>query len=430
MPLFHYLATDKAGRAVEGTINADSENLAATTLSQRGYYVNRVVASLATSAPIAAAGVQKISPVAGVQPQVFRQPVASKTTDPIKTKKTSDAEMYFICTQLAGFLRAGIGPQQALRDMAARTRRDDIRESLEVASQRAGEGGKVSDALERYPYLYPPHMIGLIRAGETGGFLPDAVAMMAEQADTSRKVNALAKWLYIITVTTAICLPPMSILLQAAVRIWELQDKAGGTIPPMTALGQAFSEKLVWPVGPIAAVAFLVWYLAAKWWLSMPNRLRRHRALLKVQGFKQRTREESLTYFAWALSLLSKSGVPPGTAWGIAVQCMPNLELRRDLENLGANMRENTKLSDVMYRSKSLPEEYGPVVETGEITGDVPGALMRASQSSQSTFKTSDQMAKGRIGCWLLLVMVVGAGIAAMMVANYYRVIIPTVLGD
>jgi hypothetical protein len=60
----------------------------------------------------------------------------------------------------------------------------------------------------------------------------------------------------------------------------------------------------------------------------------------------------------------------------------------------------------VIFKSDLFPQEYAPMVATGEMTGDVPGALERLSQVSRVEYDTGTVKSKAftsTLGCTTLL---------------------------
>ena len=110
---------------------------------------------------------------------------------------------------------------------------------------------------------------------------------------------------------------------------------------------------------------------------------------------------------------------------------MPNQAIRASLLDQGHKMTEQTKLSEALFNTRMLPEEYAPMVQTGEITGDIPGQLMNASRMSQEDYTFQDKASKGRIGCWILLLTFgVGMLLIYAMYGQFWGQLIPKVTGD
>ncbi|HWA82249.1 MAG TPA: type II secretion system F family protein, partial [Fimbriimonadaceae bacterium] len=145
----------------------------------------------------------------------------------------------------------------------------------------------------------------------------------------------------------------------------------------------------------------------------------------------KRARAESLSVFAWTMGMLSRVGLSPKQVWDLSMATVPNLEMRRRFNETGGQMTEQTKLSEAMSMSRQMPEEYAPIVQTGEVTGDVPGALLRASQTQLEEFKAGDNASKLRVGCWMVLLMGVGSAILIMMYyGGFMGPLMKKILGD
>jgi hypothetical protein len=106
---------------------------------------------------------------------------------------------------------------------------------------------------------------------------------------------------------------------------------------------------------------------------------------------------------------------------------MPNLALGERMRQVGAQMHDGTKLSEAIYNSGVVPEEYGPIVSNGELVGDVSSALMTISTASRDDFARADGMSKMRMGCWGTLVIAFVFLASGIMVAKFYNHMIPVV---
>ena len=89
----------------------------------------------------------------------------------------------------------------------------------------------------------------------------------------------------------------------------------------------------------------------------------------------------------------------------------------------GAHLRGAERLSEILGRTKVFPDEYVPVVATAEYTGDVPAAMERLANMSNTEFETAQNFAKVRGGCWGALGCFVTSGVmmAIFMYAWYWE---------
>jgi type II secretory pathway component PulF len=438
MPFFQYTATDKQGRSVQGTVQASTAQEAASALARGGLMVSGIAdtrtGSVQTPAPppqTAPPPVRSAPPaVQAPQPRPIVRPAESPYVhpmptinslggknlgDPRKTRWGSDKDLYFIFSQLSSYVRSGAGIAIGASNLANTHRRPDYRESLALIAKNSAEGNKISDTLELFPFLYPPHVIGMVRAGEIGGYLPEALEAVSGQAMNSIKFRRWFVWLGATTLMVVGCLIVMQVMLNAAIGSIKRQDQAGGTLPGFGTLFSEMGKTLLWPMGPFILVLLIGIFVGGHLWQSTPFRRWRHRMALLVPSTGKRARAEAFAAFSWNMAMLSKSGIPPRQVWKLAAATMPNMEMRHQMELESARMTDTTKLSESLARTKTVPDEYAPMVQTGEITGDIPGQLLHASRGTQQEFETHDKFAKGRVGCWMLLVMAIGSVMIEVM---------------
>lgn len=421
MPNFRYQARDSAGRPVEGTVQAADIREAQRRLLDQGIRTTSLV-SAGTQPPSAAVHTQAsaaspLQPMPQVRPRIERpappptlnvQTAPAKPLDIVKTRWGTDKDNYFLFTQLASHLKAGINPADSFERLSNNTVREDYRQALQEAARSGVEGKRASDVLRRYPYLFPPHVVGLYAAGETGGFLPEACEAIAGQADSARKFGRPFVWLGALALMTLICAPMGYWVVESALATWPKQEAAGGMAPGFPTLIQTGFEQLMWPYGPIfllMAGAFVTgWF----WWRSMPRRPRRHALTLRLPLAGKRAWSEGMAVFAWTLSHLSKAAIPPRAALLAAAEAIPNQSAREEIEHIGRNMGDNTPLSQALGASPRLPAEFKPLLVTGEMTGDVPGQLLIVSRSSRDEQIEVENMSKWRVGCWAILMFALG----------------------
>lgn len=350
---------------------------------------------------------------------------------PIRTRRGTDKDLYFIFSQIQSYAQSGQNPVVAYTNVANGCRRPDYAEALRAAADAAKEGQPISAVFERYVDLFPPHVVGMVRAAESGGFFPEAYDLITDQSQASHKFRIWFVWVLAVLIMVAVCIPILVLMLLAALQSWDVQEKTGGTAPGWGTLFGSIGHQFIWPWGPVVLILVIASILFAKSWQSLPNRERRHRLSLIVPSIRKRARAESLSVFAWTLSNLSKIGLPPKTVWELASATIPNLEVRRQMEETGRRMSEQTKLSEAMSMARDVPDEYAPIVQTGEVTGDVPGALLRASQSQLEEFKAGDQAAKAQAGCWMLLLIFIGsAALCGGFYGWFYPQLAKKVLGE
>lgn len=446
MPTYQYTATDSTGRSMQGAVSGTSPDDVRKILAAKGLIIKdlREVGSKqppaptkfnsppsqpapmpqrrtpAAQTPISLSGAGTPTPYQyGKQAPIPSQPSApmrintpTNTTKPqVRTAIGKDKDRFFIFSQLASAFRAGVAPMQIYSDVSQRSR-GIFAGSFQEAAVAAQEGIPLSTVLERYPDLYPEHVVGTVRAGEIGGFLPDALDAVALQAESAHRFNRWFFWVWFLLVNFLLSIPGMWIACRTLLASWDAIDAKGGagakggqmsTGEALGMTGQAMWKLVVWPWGPLTLASWLLLWAFFRYYGSRKTKRFRHKVGLKYPVFGPRARHENLQRFSWTLSRVSRAGVTPDTAWRLAADSVPNLEMRDRLHSMGQHMTGEQPLSTVMYQSKLFPDEYGPMIATAEYTGDIPGAFQRLSDVSKGEFEAAQNYAKARSGCWGLL---------------------------
>jgi len=416
MPFYLYSAFDAAGKQLEGTIQAQTANEALHSLITRGFKKPRIVGEKSAAVP-SVAPARQVAPISQATSHVqINVPVAAPAPHIHRSRKSSDRERFFLFAQIADQLRAGINPAQTFGELARTYKQQKFRQSLAMVANAAAEGRPISDVLALWPDLYPDHVVGLIRAGETGGFLPDAAATVSEQAFNAHKFKRFHWWIWLVAVNS-IAIPMVFMLRHSMLAMFDAAsaapDERTGTRDVYAAMGKTFLWWLPILIG-LVVVALVLRYIFS----TRGVRKFRHEVGLRMPILGGRARNESVTVFTWVLSKLAKSGVPPNRSWQLAVDSVPNIAMQERLRRAGVMMNEGSRLSDVVFGSNLFPEEYAPAIATGELTGDISGALDRLSQVSKTEFDAGTVKSKaftGSLGCTAMLIV---SGIILIVLAS------------
>jgi len=351
------------------------------------------------------------------------------TPDQFKTKKGSDKDLFFLFSQLGSYFKSGVNPALALNDLAKKSPAH-FRPSLTHMASKVSEGGRMSDVLEKYPYLYPPDVVGTVRAGEASGFMPEAMNELAAKLEVSHRLKRRLNYFFYILILTIATAPLVYGTIQGALKSIKEQDAAGGNLPVLSTIGHGIGGSITkdLPVTFLIAACFTGIVL---WVNSMPMRRFRHVLIIRFPVLGGRARAESMARLTWAMTMVSRAGLSPQRTFLLGLESVPNLYLREILEQEGNLMVESDKLSTVIRRSNILPPEYGNIIETGEITGDVTKALDSVAKATDSDFQARDTTAVASSGfIFYGLMAVVVLILAAWLSTAWYSGLIKTILPE
>lgn len=406
MPQFSYDAIDRSGRPVQGSLDAATENELIVRLASSGLRVQRIHTQSpapATRQPVAQVNVRPTHTAPVQSPPV----ATSQATVPVvkpqqRLRPSSEADLYFFFLQLGNLLRSGIAPTEALSTIAQRHRKPDQAQVFRYMSSQTAQGKSLADAMAEFDALFPPGAIGAVRAGEAGGYTWEACEMVAESANASLKLRRIAFWFSLMFWSSVLSLPLLGVATLAIDRMVKSIDN--GRVP-IQELGNGLVQGVFGPWGIVTAVCCVL-FIVLNSWLRQPQfRELRHSVAMRAPMLKKRTLGENMAAFYAHLSRLGKAGISPYSAWKLASAAVPNKAFADKLSYLGSTMHENTRLSQVVYASPVFPQELGPLVENGELTGNLPQALQQAAEVGKGQAQLAETGLKWRMGCWVGLIM-------------------------
>jgi len=155
MPSFAYQAKDAAGKTVNGVIEAENERVLRAKLREMNYYVTGIT--------------QKNSGVMNADiGAVFS-----------KFRGVSEQALVVFARQFATMINAGLAMVRCLDVLGVQTEDAQLKPII-VAVRREVEGGStLAAALGKFPKVFSPLFVNMVRAGELGGILDDVLNRLA-----------------------------------------------------------------------------------------------------------------------------------------------------------------------------------------------------------------------------------------------------------
>lgn len=433
MPIYDFQG-QKQGSPAKGQISADNVSQALKALSQQGIQVQKIQPSPGQASPAPQASPKKpslnLAPLAdplGSPNSLLNQPVQQRVSphqgpttmddSVIRTRPAKDSERSVYFVQLADMTRGGIPVPHALSVLADRVKHSALSEaSLRMAAE-TGEGRSLADSMARYPDLFFPGHVGGVRAGEAGGYLPDAFRALADQCRVQANMNKRYWWAWAAFLNTFLVFLLFTLMRGVVIRgIDFVNGKNDGS---NTFFG-GVQDSLFSPWGIL--FIFLSLGLIFVGWAKNQTFTRplRHKLGAVFPILKKRANGEALSVFTWHLSRLAKSGLSPFRTWNMAAEAVPNMEIAQKLSQQGKNLGDSAKLSDLYAGLPNVSWEVTSMVQTGEMTGRLGEALDQASAIEMAKAQDAEKNFTWRMGCWAALVVIGGGMLGFMVIYGTY----------
>jgi type II secretory pathway component PulF len=178
-------------------------------------------------------------------------------------------DLAIMARQASTMLSSGLSLLRALTILTDQTDNKKLKGVLAKVRDEVEHGVSFSDAVSKYPVDFPPIMINMIRAGETGGFLDQAMDSIATNFEKEHKLRSTIKSAMTYPVVV-LCMSLAAVVIMLVFIVPIFQDmfsSLGGKLPLPTMMLVYLSHAMVY-VGPVLAVAIIAgWF----WWRANKN---------------------------------------------------------------------------------------------------------------------------------------------------------------
>ena len=368
MGWFSYKAVDKGGGHVTGTIEASDRKSAVVALTDKGQFVIELA-----EAAGADGGIKAVLDL-GRRLSLGLGRITGK-------------DILAITTQLSTALRAGLPLLNGLELIREQQHKPAMREMFDELVKAVSSGQSLSEAMGKYPKIFSPLYLSMIRVGETGGILEHTTTQLAailgrdEKIKTSMK-NASAYPIFVL------CLGLVSVTI---IITWIL-PKILGTISGGVAV-------LPWPTRILLALSgfikglftsFLGWlvivliiaglYYLVRWTKSK-GKIRWDAFKLKMPVLGSVLRTMAVGRFARTLGALTKGGVTILEALSVVRDTLGNELLGREIDSVAEKVKRGESLGGPLGESGYFPPLLVQIVSIGEQTGKLDELLLNAADS-------------------------------------------------
>lgn len=349
MPRFQYTALDTTGKRLMGVLDGQSEQSILAELENRALVPVQIVEKRER------AGLRR------------RGMPARKL-----------AEVYI---QFADMLQAGVPVLRALRVLAGQRDQRVANVFREIAAAVA-DGDELGEAMSRRPDVFRPTHVAIIRAGEKGGFLEEAVARLGQFVETQAELRgkltgSMIYPLVLVFMGTVILLVIFSVLIPMVRPMFDRVEQ----LPAIT--------ELVFAIANVASsYAPLVLALAAVLIGGFLFLLRREgfRAfwdgvVLRIPAVGGLLRSIAVARFARMLGTMLGNGVPMLPALETARTAAGNLVLERAIADAAEEVGAGEPLAPSLRASGLFSDDVIEMLSVGEEAGNLDKVLIRVADT-------------------------------------------------
>lgn len=393
--MYEYRARDTRGKVVKGRIEAGSESAVIARLTTMG---------------VAPLGIREVGAGTGLQAEI---------TIPGLEKGVGLKDLAVMSRQMSTMISAGLSILQTLNILATQTENKKLAKVLNDVRSDVETGHSLSDSFARHEREFPPLMINLIRAGETGGFLEksmDAIAMNFEKEVKLRdKVKAALTYPVIVLIMAILGVALMLIFIVPV--FTKMYGDLGSQLPLPTQFLVSLSAAMVW-LGPLTAVLIVA---GAIWWGRNKHKESVRNVVdpikLKLPVFGALTAKIAIARFARNFSTMIGSGVPILRSLSIVGETSGNMVIEKALLRVQDSVRTGGTIAGPLMTEPVFPSMVTQMMAVGEDAGALEPMLEKIAVFYDSEVESMTDQLTALIEP--LMIAFLGIIIGGMIVALY-----------
>ncbi|KQO47950.1 MULTISPECIES: type II secretion system F family protein [unclassified Frigoribacterium] len=393
---YAYKGRDGAGKVVKGKVDASSEGAVITRLRTMG------VQPISISEAGAGTGLQREVSIPGLGDRAVKMKDIAVMSRQMATMIGSGLSLLRTLTILAD----QVDNKRLAKIMA------DVRDDVET-------GVSFSDAVGKHDKDFPPLMINMIKAGETGGFLDKALESTAENFEKEVALRSTIKsaMTYPVVVLVMSLLAVVIMLLFIVPIFQDMFTNLGGQLPLPTMMLVYASRAMpyVVPAGIVVGIAFSIW------WRTNKNSVRVRAFLdplkLRLPVFGPLFRKIAIARFSRNFSNMIGAGVPILTALRIVGEVSGNYVLEEALVKVAESVRQGESIAGPLTESGVFPSMVTQMISVGEDSGSLQTMLEKVADFYDQEVKSTTESLTALIEP--LLIAFLGVVVGGMIVALY-----------
>lgn len=352
MPIYSYAFKDGSGGIQKGTMEAESEEVLRRRFGEQGFEVIEV------------------------------QVIKAKAPKQKNLGKVKRADLAIFCRQFSTMVDAGVSLVRCLDVLARQTQNPKLKKMLADIGDRIESGESLSRAMQRHPRTFDSLFIGLVKAGEVGGVLEEALQRLShfleKDVELRRKIkSAMTYPILVLTAAIGIVGFLVSWVVPQFAQLFKDIGLKDDEFPAMTKflidLSATFVQRWWMYLGGVILV-LITYKLVAS---TRFGRRLIDRVKLKVPVFGKLHHMICMARFSRTMGTLLTSGVPILQAMETVAGTVGNTIMSDAVLEARARIREGDRIGDPLEESRLFPPMVIHMIGVGEESGSLDFMLQK-----------------------------------------------------
>ena len=320
--------------------------------------------------------------------------------------------------QFSTLMRAGVTIVDAVKILSQQVESKALRKTLTNVDEELRKGNSLSDSLAKYPKIFEPLTINLIRAGELSGNIDESLERLATHYDkaytTRQKVISAMAYPVVVGI---LAIGVVIFLLSSIVPMFaDMFSSFGGELPALTQLVMAASDFTMqyWYLLLLFGFGFvgLIWGMKR----NAQGRFLLDMALLRLPIFGKILKKAALARLTRTLSSLFSSSVPILQAMTMTEKVVGNAVLSKVILAARDSLERGGSLTAPMVNHWAFPPLIPHMISIGEQTGSLDHMLAKVAEFYEKEVEAETDRLKALIEPLMIVVLAALVGTIVMSI--------------
>jgi len=396
---FLYQARTKEGDLKSGTIEASSREVAFSLLQKLGYYVTYLE--------------EEKPPIYAKELKIFQ--------------RISLRDLFIFSRQFSIMLNSNVPIVESLTTIAAQTKNPELKEIISDIAEEVEAGSSLSKALLKYPKVFSPFYVAMVKAGEASGKLSQTLNFLANHLEREYNVRGKIRGAMTYPVLVLVVFFVIfGIMIFSILPSFEnILKEREVEVPFITKVILSFSKILREKFFIIALVLGAIIILIFYYLKTEKGKRFFDKISLKIPFFSEISKQSILSRFAQNLSTLTSAGLTLTEALEIVEEIVGNVEYKNAVSKIKEGVKKGETISSITTLYPELfPPLFTQLVLVGEKTGTLTNALSAISNFYQSeTEKAIENFLRILEPLLIIILGVLVGGLMLSVLLPLYRII-------
>jgi len=309
-------------------------------------------------------------------------------------------------------ITSGLTLIQAMNILKNQTQNAALEEVIEGIISDIEDGAMLSKALEKYPHVFSPIYIALIKTAEVSGLLDKVLTRLADNLEKNDKLVRTIRGalMYPVIVVIMMILVMVVMMIFVIPQLTVLYGDLNLPLPAATVFIISVSNFFIYDWYIAIALAALAFYYIRQWYNKPQGRKTVDKYVLKLPIFGRMISDSIMAEFSRTLSLMISSGSLVVESLLKSGDVVGNVLYKEEIGTVAKRVEKGISMGSAMETSTLFPPIIIEMVKIGEQTGKLDASLLKASDYFEREVEEKVKVMSTLLEPIIMVMLAIGVG--------------------